>query len=81
MKPILFCVDLVASARRPPILRRCLTIALVVGATLTAINLGDVIWRGAVDLRVAVKVAANFIVPFVVSNLGAMTSFPPRGEG
>jgi hypothetical protein len=75
-KVVRFCVDLWASARRPAVLRRCLIIAAVVGTILTAVNLGGVIWRGAVDLPVVLKIGANYVVPFVVSNLGAMTSPP-----
>ncbi|MGE3601664.1 MAG: hypothetical protein AB7N70_39690 [Dehalococcoidia bacterium] len=78
--PVRFCVDLWCSARRPAVLRRCLIVAAVVGTVLTAVNLGDVIWQGAVDLRVALKIVANFLVPFVVSNLGAMTSLPPSPD-
>jgi hypothetical protein len=77
MSPIRFCVDLWMSARRPNVLRRCLVVAAVVGTILTAVNLGDVIWRGAIDLPVVLKIGANYVIPFVVSNVGAMTSLPP----
>ena len=41
---------------------------------LTAVNLGGSIVRGDVDVHVLLKIAANFCVPFIVSNLGAMAS-------
>jgi len=62
------------SARRPAVFRRCVLIAIVVGSLLTAVNLGGSIWRGDVDAHVVLKIVANFLVPFIVSNLGAMAS-------
>lgn len=53
-------------------LRRTLTIALVVGVVLTAINQLDVILRGDATTAVWVKCGLNFCVPFVVSNLGLL---------
>ncbi|MGB2952216.1 MAG: nitrate/nitrite transporter NrtS [Gaiellaceae bacterium] len=47
-------------------------IALVVGCVLTLINQGDVIARGHATALTAVKVCLNFVVPFVVSNLGVL---------
>lgn len=57
-------------------LRRTLVIALVVGTILTAINQLDVILRGDATSAVLLKVAANFLVPFVVSNLGLLSGRP-----
>lgn len=57
---------------RPEHLRRTLTIALVVGATLTLINQVDVIAGGNATGLTWVKVGLNFCVPFVVSNLGLL---------
>jgi hypothetical protein len=54
-------------------LRRTLLIALVVGTVLTAINQLDVILRGDVTSATAVKSALNYVVPFIVSNLGLLT--------
>jgi hypothetical protein len=54
-------------------LRRTLRIALVVGIVLTAINQLDVIVRGDAVALTYVKCAMNFVVPFVVSNLGLLT--------
>jgi hypothetical protein len=69
-----FLRDLWRSARRPAVFRRCVLIAVVVGSLLTAVNLGGSIVRGDVDVHVLLKIAANFCVPFIVSNLGAMAS-------
>ncbi len=51
-------------------LRRTVKIALVVGVVLTAINEGDVIASGEATATTGVKIGLNFVVPFVVSNLG-----------
>ena len=55
-----------------PTLRRTARIAAVVGLVLTAINEGDTLVRGAVSVAIAIKIVFNFLVPFVVSNLGVL---------
>ena len=55
-------------------------VALVVGTLLSLLNQGDVILAGRLDGVVALRVIGNYLIPFVVSNLGAMTSAPPRGD-
>jgi hypothetical protein len=54
-------------------LRRTIRIALVVGLVLTAINQLDVILRGDATATTWTKCALNFVVPFVVSNLGLLS--------
>jgi hypothetical protein len=61
-----------ATCRRRENLRRTLRIALVVGIVLTLINQADVIARGEETLLTPFKVGLNFVVPFVVSNLGVI---------
>ena len=63
---------------RPDHLRRTLTIAVVVGTILTAINHADVIARGDATSATLAKAALNYVVPFVVSNLGLLVG--TRGE-
>jgi hypothetical protein len=58
----------------PQHLRRTLTIALVVGTILTAINQADVILRGDATATTVAKCALNYVVPFIVSNLGVLTA-------
>jgi hypothetical protein len=62
------------SARRPAVARRCLIIALVVGSILTAVNQWEAFVRTSGGGFPWIRVAANYLVPFVVSNLGAMVS-------
>jgi len=54
-------------------LRRTLRIALVVGVVLTSINQLDVILRGDPTATTWLKCAMNFVVPFIVSNLGLLS--------
>ena len=61
-----------ATCRQPSNLRRTLTIALVVGCILSIINQGDVIAHGDATGGTLLKVCLNFVVPFVVSNLGVL---------
>jgi pyrroloquinoline quinone (PQQ) biosynthesis protein C len=65
--------DAIRYCREPAHLRRTLRIALVVGLLLTAINQLDVLTSGHATLGTYVKCAANFVVPFVVSNLGLLS--------
>jgi hypothetical protein len=58
--------------RAPPTLRRTLRIAAVVGVVLTGINEGDSLVHGSVSAATGIKMALNFLVPFVVSNLGVL---------
>lgn len=62
----------VVTCRSPANLRKTLRIALVVGCVLTGINQGDVIANGHATALTGVKIGLNFVVPFVVSNLGVL---------
>lgn len=62
----------IAVCRRPANLRRTMRIAFVVGCVLTAINQADVLVEGHATAITAVKILLNFIVPFIVSNLGVL---------
>ena len=55
-------------------MRRTLAVALVVGTVLTLVNQGDVIISGEVDLAVALKIAANYLIPWCVSSIGYMSA-------
>ena len=59
-------------------LRRTLRIALGVGLVLTAINQLDVILRGDATAITFVKCGLNFVVPFIVSNLGLLSEGAPH---
>lgn len=44
-----------------------------VGALLTLVNQFDVLATGRLDLPLIGKIVANYLIPFAVSNLGAMS--------
>lgn len=58
---------------RPAHLRRTLRIMLVVGIVLTAVNQLDVILGGEATTVTWIKCGMNFVVPFVVANLGLLS--------
>jgi hypothetical protein len=62
-----------AYCRRREHVRRTVRIALVVGVVLTAINQLDVILGGDATAGTWIKCGMNFVVPFVVSNLGLLS--------
>lgn len=62
----------------PVHLRRTLRIAVAVGVLLTAINQLDVILAGQATAATWVKSGLNFVVPFVVSNLGLLSATAGR---
>lgn len=53
-------------------LRTCAPVAVVVGMLLSMVNQGDVLLAGDADARVAMKVAANLMIPFMTSSAGAL---------
>ena len=66
--------DALAPCLKRANLRRTSRIALVVGCVLTAINQLDVLLRGDATAFTGAKVGLNFVVPFVVSNLGVLAT-------
>ncbi|MGI8998313.1 MAG: hypothetical protein ACR2GO_01180 [Candidatus Limnocylindria bacterium] len=69
-----------AYCARPEHLRRTVGIALTVGIFLTAVNYLDVILAGEATALTGLKCAFNFVVPFIVSNLGLLSG-RRRGVG
>ena len=59
---------------KPENLRRTVLIALVVGMIFTLVNQLPELLRGDGNWVTGVKLAINFGVPFVVSNLGVLTA-------
>jgi hypothetical protein len=64
--------DLRCALRYPPLLRRSLVTALIVGSVLTAINQGDHLLAGQFTGAMAWKIPLTYCVPFVVSTNGAL---------
>ena len=61
----------------PRNLRRTISIALLVGVLLTAINQGSVILAGHVDTMTWIRCGLNFLIPFLVSNAGLLSGRHP----
>lgn len=57
-----------------PHLRTTVTIALIVGTVLFAINQLDVVLRGDATTAVWIKAGVTFLVPFCVSNAGVLVA-------
>ena len=66
--------EALAPCRERATLRRTIRIALVVGCVLTVINQLNVLIRGGATALTGVKIGLNFLVPFVVSNLGVLAA-------
>jgi len=66
--------ETIAPCRQAANLRRTVRIALVVGCVLTVINQIDVFVRGDATALTGVKGGLNFLVPFIVSNLGVIAA-------
>jgi hypothetical protein len=73
-----FLRELWHSSNRPEVFRRSVVVALVVGTLLTLVNELDVLLGTRSDPLLALRLLANYAIPFVVSNLGAMVE-PPKG--
>ena len=58
----------------PPLLRRSILIALIVGTVLLAINQGDALLAGRWDGALAWKAPLTYLVPFVVATWGALAN-------
>lgn len=72
--------DALAQLLRGATLRTCSPVAVVVGTVLSVVNQGDVVLAGMADERVAVKVAANLLIPFLTSSTGALLAVRGRQE-
>jgi hypothetical protein len=78
--------EAVVVLRQPVVLRRTVRIALLVGTILSAINQGGVILGGHATLVLWLRVVANYLIPFGVSNAGVLSATrvpdePPAGTG
>lgn len=58
----------------PRTLRRTIRIALIVGTLLSLINQGHLIAAGDTTLGTWLRVAANYLIPWVVSSVGFLSA-------
>lgn len=54
--------------------RTAAPVALLVGAVLSAVNQGAVIFSGHASLSTWIRVAVNFVVPFTVASWGYLAA-------
>ena len=67
---VLKCIR--CAPRHPPLLRKALATALVVGTILTVINQGDVLLAGQLTPAMLWKIPLTYVVPFAVSSYSAL---------
>ena len=60
--------------------RTCSRVALVVGTILSVVNQGSVILDGDATRMTWVRVAVNYLIPFLVSSIGYIAPFRLRHE-
>jgi hypothetical protein len=60
--------------RYPPMLRRSVRIALLVGTLLALINHGEYLLQGRVTGVLALKILATYTVPFTVATWSALVN-------
>jgi hypothetical protein len=61
------------------VVRRSLTIAMIVGCILSIVNQYDVLAHGPYVAKLWIKLFFNFLVPFVVSSTSAAVNRPRPG--
>lgn len=62
------------------VLRRNLYIALVVGFVLSVTNQLDIILRSPITTLLVIKIASNFVTPFIVSSVSVALDVVPMGS-
>lgn len=65
-----FLQHLIRTASSRQGLRRCLPTALVVGTILSVVNQGAVILNGTASWGTWMRVAFNYLTPYVVASIG-----------
>ena len=57
-----------------PVWRRAAKVAILVGPVLVAINQGDVLLRGGLDIICMLKIGLTFMVPYLVSTFSSVAA-------
>ena len=65
-------------ARDPPVVRRALTYAVIVGAILVAINHGDAVLQGELSSGRLLKMGLTVTVPYLVSTFSSVGAIRER---
>jgi hypothetical protein len=59
--------------------RTALSVSVVVGTLLSAVNEGAIMLSGSVGVATWLRLATNYVVPFLVSSVGYLAPFRRRG--
>jgi len=62
-------------------LRTAFPVALVVGTLLCAVNQGSALVHGSIDVVTALRMVANYVIPYLVSSAGFLSAHRDRGAG
>ena len=65
---------ILCALRHIPMLRRSITVALVVGTILVLLNHGDTVLAGNWNSALYWKIPVTYCVPFCVASFGALTN-------
>jgi len=60
--------------------RTAFPVALVVGTILCAVNQGSTLLAGDVDTPTALRIVANYAIPYLVSSLGFLSAYRTRRQ-
>jgi hypothetical protein len=63
-----------AVASRRDVVRRALTVAVVVGTILITINHADALWRGDVSVKRIWQMGLTYLVPYCVSTYSSVSA-------
>lgn len=74
-------MTLVGLATRPDVVLRALKTAVLVGVVLVAINHGDALIQGDLDLLRLGKMILTFAVPYCVSTYASVSTLRQLGNG
>jgi hypothetical protein len=61
--------------------RPAFPVALVVGTLLCAVNQGSALVDGSIDVVTALRMVANYAIPYLVSSVGFLSAYRDRGAG
>lgn len=67
-------------ASQPSVVKRAAKIAMIVGVVLAAINHGDKIVTGSIDLADTAKILLTFLVPYSVSTYSSVLAIREKSQ-
>jgi hypothetical protein len=71
LKQIRKCNEAIRYVLKSPVLKRNLTLAIIVGLLLSFANQLDVVLSQPFTFKIGLKMLFNFVIPFTVSSISA----------